>query len=114
MSSETKTGKIVSIASEVASTASITSLPSDTSFVRLTGVTATTIHGIAAGTDGQMLVLYNPTGAILTLKNLSGTAPSADQITTSTLADILSTFDSAHMFIYDGASAKWVVLGGIL
>lgn len=107
------TGPICYGVSTVASASSITGMSAAASIVRLTGSTATTIHGIAAGRAGQLLIIHNPTGANLTIANESGTeGTAANRITTLTGSDVASTTNSAHQFYYDSNSSRWVYLGG--
>lgn len=104
------TGPFVTSVTSVASAASITSLSSASSFVRLTGGTATTIHGIAAGAaDGQRLVIVNPTNAILTIKHLSGSSTGV-QIYTPTGADSISVSDSVAELIYSSGDGYWMLM----
>jgi hypothetical protein len=95
---------------DVASTASITALDNSQSFVKLTGSTATTLHGISSATpiDGQRLVVYNATGQVLTIKHQSGSAAAADQITTMTGADVVTVGNGCAEFIYDSSDSKWI------
>lgn len=101
-------GALCTRKADVASAASITSLDSARTFVKLTGSTATTLHGIAAGKDGQKMTLFNNTGQNLTIKHQSGTAAAADQITTMTGADVVSTGNCCAEFIYDATDSKWI------
>lgn len=94
----------------VASAATIASLASTTSFVKLTGSTATDLQGIAAGIDGQILRIWNATGQILTIRNASASAASGAKITTTTGADVLTVGNGFAEFIYDtdASPAVWV------
>lgn len=96
----------------VASTATIASLASSNGFVKLTGSTATDLQGIAAGVDGQQIVLYNATGQTLTIRNQSASAASGAKITTMTGADLTTTGNGSAIFIYDtnASPAEWVVV----
>lgn len=82
----------------------------DAGFVRITGPTgAFSVSGFAAGTDGQVLVIFNTTAQQMTLKNLL-TSTAANQIQTLTGADIvLRAGTSSASFIYDGGLSKWIV-----
>lgn len=94
-----------------ASAASITTLTSDRSYVRLTGSTATSLHGISAGLlDNQRLLLVNFTGSNLTIKHESGSATAANRITTMTGTDIATTGNGAAEFVYDTTTARWICL----
>ena len=94
---------------DVASAASITALDSTKSFVRLTGTTATTIHGSTAGVNGQMLFVYNNTNTTMTIKHQSGSASSADRFITSDGNDIVVDAQSGIEFIYDMDQSRWVL-----
>ncbi len=93
---------------DIASAASITALSCSSSFEKLTGTTATTLHGITAGRDNQSLLLVNLTGQTLTIKHQSGTASADNQITTMTGADITTTGNGAAWFVYDSGTTKWL------
>lgn len=97
---------------DVATTASITALSSAKSFVKMTGSTATTIHGIAAGSDGQVLTVYNGSSAVVTFKHESGTASAADRLVLPGGQDITIAVNSTSAFIYDTGQSRWVVYGG--
>lgn len=96
----------------VASTATIASLASTNSYVKLTGSTATDLQGIAAGVNGQRLVLANLTGQNLTIRNQSASAASGAKITNLTGADIVTTGNGAAEFIYDtdASPAEWTCI----
>lgn len=98
---------------DVASAASITGMACAASITRLTGVTATSLHGITAGKPGQLMIIRNLTSANLTFKNDSGTeGTAANRISTCTGADVATTGDSAHLLFYDGTSTRWILMGG--
>lgn len=71
---------LVSARTEVASATSITAMSSATSYVRLTGNTATTLKGITAGVNGQRLVLAVPQGTLFTLSKEDAGASAANRI----------------------------------
>lgn len=94
---------------DIASAASITSLDSTKSFVKLTGSTATTIHGVAAGVDGQIILIYNGSTATATIKHQSGTASANDRIITGDALDISVTSNTGTELIYDTNQSRWVL-----
>lgn len=96
----------------VASTATIAALASTNSYVKLTGSTATDLQGIAAGVNGQRLVLTNLTGQNLTIRNQSASAASGNKITTMTGADVVTTGNGSAEFIYDtdASPAEWTCI----
>lgn len=97
----------------VASAATIASLSSSTgAFIKLTGSTATDLQGIAAGTDGKRLTLYNATGQTLTIRHQDAAAAAGAKITTMTGADITTTGNGFAEFIYDtdASPAEWICM----
>lgn len=108
-------GTIAFVETQVASAASITNMPVESSFVYLTGATATTLHSISRDTFCKYLILVNRTGANLTIKHESTTeGTAARRIVTSTGADVVSTGNSAHHFIYSTTAQRWILIGGDL
>lgn len=97
---------------DTASAASIAQLSSATSFRKLTGSTATTIHGIEAGADGQIITIHNGSSATCTVKHQSATATAADRLKLPGAADIEIEPDSSAAFIYDSAQSRWVIYSG--
>lgn len=97
---------------DVASAATITALSSANSFVKLTGVTATSLQGIDASVpvNGQRLTVVNLTGANLTVQHENAGATAANRITTMTGADVATTANGAADFIYDTGSSRWICL----
>jgi len=104
------TGALATVRFDVASAATITSLDSSRSFVKLTGSTITALQGITAGVDGQKLTLVNLTNANLTVANENAGATAANRITTMTGADVVTTGNGAAEFIYDTGSSRWICL----
>jgi len=87
------------------------------SFVRITGPTlAFTITSIAAGTDGQMLTIYNATTQNMTVANQSaiGAATAANKIISTTGADIVTTGIGTVTMIYSATDARWIVTASTL
>jgi hypothetical protein len=80
------------------------------SFLKITSSTPGNfqITGIAGGTDGKTLIIYNSTGYNMTIKN-AGTAPVANQIYTLSDADLVTTGQGSVTLIYDGQDQKWIV-----
>lgn len=81
------------------------------SFIRLT-TGAATIDGIAAGVDGQHLVLTNLSSSLLTIKNQSGVASANDRIVTGSSADIALENTASLFLIYNVTDSRWYVVGG--
>jgi len=107
-------GTLSILESTVASAASITSMAVSTSFVYLTGTTATTLHGIHKDVYNKTLWLVNETGANLTIKHNSGSAAAGEVIYTATGADVVSTGNSRHLFIWSTTKNGWILMGGDL
>lgn len=99
---------------DVASTASILAMDSSTSFAKLTGSTATTLHGIDSTSvaDGQIIKIFNGSSASLIIKNQSGSASASDRIITSSGVDQTVAPNNSAEFIYDTAQSRWVPSGG--
>jgi len=72
---------------------------------------AFTIHGIAGGVDGRLLVLQNDVGYNLTLADESGTDPTpANRIQTQTDADVTYATRAVVTLIYDGSASRWLLV----
>ncbi|NVO13916.1 MAG: hypothetical protein HXX10_07755 [Rhodoplanes sp.] len=72
---------------------------------------AFSISGFAAGADGQVLTVYNPTAYAMTLTN-DATSTAANRILTLTGADVvLRTGKSFAAFRYNATAARWLLTG---
>lgn len=81
--------------------------------VRLTNASLTSLANIPAGANGQQVILFNRTGAAITLvdsSNAVGTA--ANRIYTGTNASISFANNAAFILSYDSTSSRWQVVGG--
>lgn len=108
-------GTLSILESTVASASSITNMTVATSFVYLTGSTATTLHGIHSDSFCKILCLVNQTGSNLTIKHDSATDGTAsNRIYTATGADVVSTGNSRHLFIWSPTASRWILIGGDL
>ena len=96
--------------STVASAASITNMAVATSYIEITGSTATAIHGIHADTFAKEIIIYNATNTTVTLKNQSGTeGTAANRIITGTGGDlVIPTGKSVRLYDNQGVS-RWIV-----
>ena len=81
------------------------------SFVRLNSGSGS-IDGIAAGANGQHLVLLNLSGAAVTVQNQSGVAGASDRIVTGSNADLTLENSASLFLIYNSTDARWYVVGG--
>jgi len=98
---------------DVATAATITSLSSTTSYVKFTGSTVTSVRGIVAGGNGQILILNNASSAVVTLLDESGSAASAsERINTHDGNDLAIAAGASVKLVYDTSAARWLVIGG--
>lgn len=97
---------------DVASTATIAAFSSANSYAKLTGSTATTVQGIVAGVDGQVITINNGTSATAIFKHQSGSATATNRLKLPSGTDISVDPDSSVAFIYDAAQTRWVVYSG--
>lgn len=97
--------------SDIATAASITNMTVSTSFVRMTGSTATALHGIHADTYAKMLTIYNVSSATVTLKHQSGTeGTAANRIICNTGADVAVLAGKTATLHYDTNQSRWIHL----
>ena len=67
------------------------------------------LHGIVAGSDGDVKWIENPTGQAMTIKNSSNTETTAgNRILTGTGADLTNVTGAS--LIYDGDASRWFVM----
>lgn len=82
------------------------------SFVRISSGPggAFSINGIAGGSDGRFVTLYNATSQNMTIANDSGVdSTAANRIYTLTGGDVALTGTSAATFIYDSGASRWIL-----
>ena len=104
-------GTVTIDSSDVATAASITNMAIATSFVRLTGSTATALHGIHADAYAKILTIYNASSATVTLKHQSGTeGTAANRIICNTGADVAITTGKSAVIHYDTNQSRWIHL----
>ncbi len=97
---------------DVATTATIAALSSSKSYVKMTGSTLTDIQGVAAGSDGQTIVINNSASVNVTLKNEDAAAAAADRLAFPGGSDfVLTPLESAEL-IYDLTALRWVKRSG--
>lgn len=97
---------------DVATTATINALASNTQFVKFTGSTTTALNGIANGSDGYRILLVNASSANVVLANESGSATASDRIITQNGGDLTLTPNKSVELAYDSTSSRWRVVGG--
>lgn len=91
--------------------ANFTATVIQSNLIKLTGSTVSNIHGITASSDAKMIVLYNGSSAVVTIKNASGTeATAGNRILTSTGADVNLNAGEAVQLTYDSTQARWIVV----
>jgi len=97
---------------DVASAATINALANTNSNVKITGSTATTLNGIAAGVDGQRIVIYNGSSASITVSNESVSASASDRFALEGGNNVTIASGGSFPFQYDSAQSRWVPAGG--
>lgn len=81
--------------------------------IRLTNASLVSLANIPAGANGQELVIFNRTGAGISVVDSSATSgTAANRIFTGTSANISFAKDAALILSYDSTSARWQVIGG--
>lgn len=85
-------------------------LPAGTNFYSATPTMAHNVTGFTGGVAGRMIYIFNNTGQNLTWTH-QATSAAANQITTSTGADVASTANSMSTLIYNGTTSKWLLFG---
>lgn len=95
---------------DVATTATITAMASSTSFVKMTGSTATEIQGITAGTNGQLLKIYNGSTNTVSFAHDNAGASAANRLDLPENDYIYLYADTSAEFIYDSALSRWVLI----
>lgn len=104
-------GTLSILDSDVATAASITNMAVETSVIRMTGSTATDIHGIHADTFNKMIWIYNVSSATVTLKHQSATdGTAANRIICNTGADVAITTGKSVCLWYDDNQSRWIHL----
>lgn len=104
-------GYLATARRDESSASTINALDSTHSLVKLTA-TVTTVNGITAGDDGQVIVIYNNTGSSVTINNASVSATAANRIITSDGNAITLKTATPQAFVYDAGQSRWIVWGG--
>jgi hypothetical protein len=101
---------------DVATAASLTSAQFtasvvQSSLVRLTGSTASTVSGLTAPADAKYLIIYNQSSALVTIANQSGTeGTAANRIICPNSANLSVSAGQSVTLGYDSSQSCWVVL----
>lgn len=99
---------LATLKGDVATAASINSLNTTSGFKKLTGSTNTDLNGLASGTDGKWVTVYNGSSAIVTVRNEAAGATAADRILTPGGNDIVMAPGMMLDFRYDITAARWI------
>lgn len=81
--------------------------------VRLTNVSLSSLANIPAGANGQVVYVFNRTGAtvnVIDSGDAVGTA--ANRILTGTSASVSLANNACFIFMYDSTTARWQLVGG--
>ena len=81
------------------------------SALRYNGTAVATFTGIAAGANGQILYLHNPSAYTLTLSNQNASSSAANRIVTGTGADLPVPSNTSVTMQYDATASLWRVTG---
>jgi hypothetical protein len=105
-------GPICTTTTSVASATTIAAMVCTSSFIYITGSTATTIQGITAGKDGQLIRIWSRQ-ANITVANQNASASAANRIYTNTAADVALTAPCSATLIYSATDASWVLMSSL-
>lgn len=94
---------------DVATTATIAALASTKSFIKMTGSTVTAIQGITAGVDGQNIIIYNGSSAVVTISHQHASASAVNRIILPAATDIGLNANESMELIYDTGQSRWVI-----
>lgn len=96
--------------SNVSTTGTINALATaNVAVIRMTGVSSTTLNGMAGGVDGKRVIIINQTSGTLFLNSESGSASAANRLRFAGSVSI--SLNDAFEFVYDGADSRWQMIG---
>lgn len=104
---------IVTLATAAALSASQNdyALPSRADIVRIFATTAVTITGIAAGRDGQAVLVINTGSNAITLAHASTSSTAGNRFAVPWLGNyVIDASGGAALLVYDATSAVWRVV----
>lgn len=78
---------------------------SNASVLRLRASTAVNLTGLAGGSDGKILYVYNIGSSAITFKDESGSSTAANRFALA--ADVVLSGDESIMLQYDASSSRW-------
>lgn len=100
------------VTNDSTTTGSNAALSHPTSFIRLTNASLVSVATLAQGSNGHQVVIYNATGAAITLVNNYGTPPGGfDPIITGTGANAVLPNNGAANFVHSSTSGYWAIAG---
>ena len=82
------------------------------SYIQLTNASLTSIDGVSAGSNGQLLILSNRTGVSVVINNETG-ATAANRILTGTNGAISLENNASLNLVYNSLAARWMIIGGV-
>jgi hypothetical protein len=80
-------------------------------FIRLTNASLVSVDMIPAGNNGQIIVLANATGTLITLNTDTG-ATATNRIITGTLKPLKMKNGATVILMYDSVTQRWRTIGG--
>jgi len=82
----------------------------EATYLRVTGPSAAfTITGIAGGTPGRVLIIYNTTTQNMSFTHEDGASAAANRIRTMDAATHTSAGEAVAVLIYSGTDSRWVL-----
>jgi hypothetical protein len=86
------------------------------SFARLSGdaVGTSTVTGIAAGSDGRLLILINVSANNVTITHQDVASSAGNRIITAAGASVVLTADDVVVFLYDSTTLRWRQVVGLV
>lgn len=100
------------IATDSTTTGSLATLPAPSKVIlRLTNASLVSVTMISGGSDNQLFILINKTGASILIVNDSG-GTAANRILTGTGADLTLGNNASLFLAYDTTTQRWQIVGG--
>ena len=102
----------ITSSSTVTSSGSITSLTTaDISVIKYNSTSQGTLHGLADGVDGKILIITNiNTGKLLIASDSSTETTASNRIITQGDVNLSLRYKTSMIFQYDGTSSRWRVI----
>lgn len=119
IASPTFTGNVVAPSLAMSTTTDSTSTGSNvtlgafsTGLINVTNVSLSTIAGIPAGANGQVLILENNSGNTVTILNDNASATAANRIYTGTGGGVALANQASLVFSYNTTNSRWMLVAG--